>query len=80
MNALMNNFSCLLNNKHVGVPVALAIGLNIAQIWLPERFHDKLEKTEHVLMAYGMLAAANSGPKQQDISQQKATTDEKTSS
>lgn len=73
MNALTSNLSGLLNNRHVGIPVILAIGLNIAQIWLPEKFHDKIEETEHILMAYGMLAAANSGPKQQN-------TDEKTPS
>lgn len=49
-------------NLHIGAPVILAIALEVAAVWFP-KYHDKIEETQHALIGYGLLAAAQSSGK-----------------
>lgn len=54
-----------LGNFHIAAPVLLAIALEVAAIWFP-KYHDKIEETQHALIGYGLLAAAQSSAKPKD--------------
>lgn len=66
MDKLLLNLVAAGKNPHVSVPVLIAIGMSLAEIWLPEQYEKRLTKTERVFMAYGVIAAANSGPSEKD--------------
>lgn len=55
----MNLLQTFLDQKHTsGSAIILALFV-IASVWVPEKYQQKLEKTEHALIAYGLLAAAD---------------------
>ncbi len=62
MNTLFSNLASAGKNPHVSIPLIVGIAMSVAEIWLPESYQPKLQKTEKVLFAYGIIAAANSGP------------------
>jgi hypothetical protein len=58
MNQIGNNISHIFTNLHVSVPVAIAAGLAVAQVWLPH-YAAQLNATAIALGGYGIIAAAN---------------------
>lgn len=58
VNQITANLKNAVTNLHVSLPVALAAGLAIAQIWLP-KYANELNATAAVLAAYGVIGAAN---------------------
>ena len=64
MNQIAANLQHACTNLHVSVPVAVAAGLAIAQIWLP-KYAEQLNATAAILAAYGIIASANTPPSAQ---------------
>ena len=58
MNQIIANIKNSTSNLHVSVPVVLAAGLAIAQVWLP-KYATELNSTAAILAAYGIIGAAN---------------------
>ena len=58
MNQIIANIKNSIANLHVSVPVALAAGLAIAQVWLP-KYATELNSTAAILAAYGIIGAGN---------------------
>jgi len=64
MNAFITNLSgnlAIVKNKHVSVPLLLAIGCEAGKIWMPAHV-TQWDATQKLLFTYGILSAANSGP------------------
>ena len=61
MNQSLINIGTLLSNPHFRYPLLAVIGIQIAQIWLPQ-YKDQLSATQKIIMFYVIAAAANSAP------------------
>ena len=61
MNTILNNLLNAARNKHISVPLYLAIVLEIIPIWFPE-YKQQCSDTQKLLLGYGVIAAANTGP------------------
>lgn len=61
MNQLLQNLVAAGRNNHISLPIALAIGLEIVPVFKPE-WQTQCSNIEKILLAYGVIAAANSGP------------------
>ena len=58
MKQIQANLIHAVTNLHVTIPVAIAVSLAVAQIWLPQ-YATQLNSTAAVLAAYGVIASAN---------------------
>lgn len=56
----MNRFQTLLVNPHTSFAGAIILCLQVAQIWLPEKYDAKLDKTSLLLAGYAGIMAADS--------------------
>lgn len=61
MNMFLSNLVNGAKNVHISVPLILALGLEIVPIWFPQ-YKQQCSDTQKLLLGYGVLAAANSGP------------------
>jgi hypothetical protein len=61
MNQILANLLSGRKNPHVTVPVALAIVCELGRVWMPAQEHQ-WALTQKILLGYGMISAANSGP------------------
>jgi hypothetical protein len=58
MNQIIANLQHAATNLHVSVPVVLAGGLAVAQIWFPH-YSTQLNMTAAALAGYGIIASSN---------------------
>ena len=58
---MKSNLLSALSNLHISVPIAVVIVLELIPVWFPS-VKQQCQETLKVLLAYGVIAAANSGP------------------
>ena len=58
MNQSLINIGTLLSNPHFRYPLLVVIGIQLAQIWLPQ-YKDQLSASQKLIMFYVIAAAAN---------------------
>ena len=58
MNQSLINLGTLLGNPHFRYPLLVVIGIQLAQIWLPQ-YKDQLSASQKLIMFYVIAAAAN---------------------
>ena len=63
VNQTLANLLAGARNGHISIPLVIAIALEIIPIFAPQ-CASKLQEVQKVLLAYGIIAAANSGPSQ----------------
>ncbi len=61
MSTLISNITTAWTNAHIRWPLLGAIALEIIPVWAPDQ-KVHCQETQKVLLAYGVLAAANSAP------------------
>lgn len=64
MNQILSHLASTTKNLHVSIPMLLALVCEAGKIWLPAHL-NQFDATQKVLISYGVIAAANSGPVQQ---------------
>lgn len=63
---VLANLMASAKNRHVSLPLAAALVCELGKIWLPH-YMSQWSATQKLLMAYGILASANSGPSQPQV-------------
>lgn len=61
MNTVITNILRALQNPHLSLPLLAAVALEVIPIWFPGH-KEQFAETQKVLLMYGVIAAANSGP------------------
>ena len=61
MNTTLNNLIAGLRNSHISIPLVAAIALEIIPVFWPDK-QAACQKVQKILLTYGVIVAANSGP------------------
>lgn len=64
MNNILANLLASLKNAHLSVPIIGSVILELIPIYWPG-VKAQCQETQKILLAYGLIAAANSGPNNQ---------------